>query len=116
MDMAAPLGMRTPFRAFVTNGTRRGTRLLGEFWQDIRVRGFGRILAARVSLAVSGAAHVLAGTLERSGRGNTWAWRAARGLHPCRRHLRRPHHALYPAAVPDRMDDVRRIVDDLGAR
>ena len=40
----------------------------GDYWaeirHDIRVRGFARTLAARAALAVSGAAHLLAGRNE----------------------------------------------------
>src|SRR5208282_2063683 len=57
----------------------------GDYWTeirlDIRVRGFARTLAARVSLAVSGASHLLAGRLERAGHRDTRPWRAAWRLH-----------------------------------
>ena len=45
----------------------------GDYWAeirlDVRVRGFARTLAARVSLAVSGAAHLLAGRWSGPGTG-----------------------------------------------
>jgi hypothetical protein len=57
----------------------------GDYWTeirlDIRVRGFARTLAARVSLAVSGASHLLA-SVERAGHrdaARVAAWRLNQG-------------------------------------
>jgi hypothetical protein len=87
-----------------------------EIRQDIRVRGFGRTLAARVCLAVSGTAHVLAARLERAGRGNTRIRRAAWGLHQATATFADRIMRYAPPQNPDRMNDARRIIDDLGAR
>jgi N12 class adenine-specific DNA methylase/SAM-dependent methyltransferase len=94
----------------------------GEYWaeirQDIRVRGFTRTLATRVSRAVSGTASLLASRLERAGHRDTPAWRAAWRLHQATATYadRIMRHALAPTEHPDRMNDVRRIIDELGRR
>ena len=77
----------------------------GDYWAeirlDVRVRGFARTLAARVSLAVSGAAHLLAGRLERAGHRDTRPWRAAWRLYQATIDLRRPGDELRTARQPD---------------
>ena len=76
----------------------------GEYWaeirQDIRVRGFVRTVAARASLAVSGAAHVLAGRLEKAGHKDTRIWRAASGLHRATATFADRVHEVHPATKP----------------
>ena len=76
----------------------------GDYWAeirlDIRVRGFARTLAARASLAVSGAAHLLAGRLERAGHRNTTAVEGRLAPAPGHRDLRPPGHELHPARQP----------------
>ena len=90
----------------------------GDYWAeirlDIRVRGFARTLAARASLAVSGAAHLLAGRLERAGHRNTRPWRAAWRLHQATATFAHRVMNYTPPASPARMDDARRIIGDLG--
>jgi len=90
----------------------------GDYWAeirlDIRVRGFARTLAARTSLAVSGAAHLLAGRLERAGHRNTRPWRAAWRLHQATATFAHRAMNYTPPASPARMDDARRIIGDLG--
>jgi len=90
----------------------------GDYWTeirlDIRVRGFARTLAARISLAVSGASHLLAGRLERAGHRNTRPWRAAWRLHQATATFADRVMNYTPLASPARMDDARRIIDDLG--
>ena len=90
----------------------------GDYWAeirlDIRVRGFARTLAARVSLAVSGASHLLAGRLERAGHRNTRPWRAAWRLHQATATFANRVMNYTPPGSPARMDDARRIIDDLG--
>ena len=90
----------------------------GDYWTeirlDIRVRGFARTLAARVSLAVSGASHLLAGRLERAGHRNTRPWRAAWRLHQAAATFANRMMNYTPPGSPARMDDARRIIDDLG--
>ena len=92
----------------------------GDYWaeirQDIRVRGFARTLAARVSLAVSGTAHVLATRLERAGYRNTRIWRAAWGLHRATANFADRIMNYVPPRSPGRMDEARRIISDLGVR
>ena len=90
----------------------------GDYWAeirlDIRVRGFARTLAARASLAVSGAAHLLACRLERAGHRNTRPWRAAWRLHQATATFADRVMNYTPPASPARMDDARRIIGDLG--
>ena len=90
----------------------------GDYWAeirlDIRVRGFARTLAARASLAVSGAAHLLAGRLERAGHRNTRPWRAAWRLHQATATFADRVMNYTPPASPARMDDAERIIGDLG--
>ena len=90
----------------------------GDYWAeirlDIRVRGFARTLAARVSLAVSGASHLLAGRLERAGHRDTRPWRAAWRLHQATATFASRMMNYTPPGGPARMDDARRIIDDLG--
>ena len=90
----------------------------GDYWAeirlDIRVRGFARTLAARVSLAVSGASHLLAGRLERAGHRDTRPWRAAWRLHQATATFANRVMNYTPPGSPARMDDARRIIDDLG--
>ena len=90
----------------------------GDYWAeirlDIRVRGFARTLAARVSLAVSGASHLLAGRLERAGHRDTRPWRAAWRLHQATATFASRVMNYAPPGSPARMDDARRIIDDLG--
>ena len=90
----------------------------GDYWAeirlDIRVRGFARTLAARASLAVSGAAHLLAGRLERAGHRNTRPWRAAWRLHQATATFADRVMNYTPPASPARMDDAQRIIGDLG--
>ena len=90
----------------------------GDYWTeirlDIRVRGFARTLAARVSLAVSGASHLLAGRLERAGHRDTRPWRAAWRLHQATATFANRIMNYTPPGSPARMDDARRIIDDLG--
>jgi len=85
----------------------------GDYWAeirlDIRVRGFARTLAARTALAVSGAAHILAGRLEHAGRA---AWR----LHQATATFASRVMRYTPPGSPDRMREARRIIDDLGQR
>ena len=92
----------------------------GDYWaeirQDIRVRGFARTLAARVSLAVSGTAHVLATRLERAGHRNTRTFRAAWGLHRATANFADRIMNYVPPRSPGRMDEARRIISDLGVR
>jgi hypothetical protein len=89
----------------------------GDYWaeirQDIRVRGFARTLVARVSLAVSGTAHVLATRLERAGHRNTRIWRAAWGLHQATATFADRIMNYAPPRSPGRMDEARRIISDL---
>ena len=90
----------------------------GDYWAeirlDIRVRGFARTLAARVSLAVSGAAHLLAGRLERAGHRDTRPWRAAWRLHQATATFASRVMNYTPPGSSARMDDARRIIGDLG--
>ena len=90
----------------------------GDYWAeirlDIRVRGFARTLAARVSLAVSGTAHLLAGRLERAGHRDTRPWRAAWHLHQAAATFANRAMNYTQSGSPARMDDARRIIDDLG--
>jgi len=90
----------------------------GDYWAeirlDIRVRGFARTLAARVSLAVSGAAHLLAGRLERAGHRDTRPWRAAWRLHQATATFASRVMNYAPPGSPARMDDACRIIGDLG--
>jgi hypothetical protein len=92
----------------------------GEYWaeirQDIRVRGFVRTVAARASLAVSGAAHILAGRLEKAGHKDTRIWRAAWGLHRATATFADRIMRYTPPRSPDRMSEVWHIIDDLGQR
>jgi hypothetical protein len=92
----------------------------GEYWseirRDIRVRGFVRTVAARASLAVSGAAHILAGRLEKSGHKDTRIWRAAWGLHRATATFADRVMRYTPPRSPDRMGEVRQIIDGLGQR
>jgi hypothetical protein len=92
----------------------------GDYWAeirlDIRVRGFARTLAARTALAVSGAAHVLAGRLERAGHRDSRTWRAAWRLHQATATFASRVMRYTPPAGPDRMREARRIIDDLGQR
>ena len=81
---------------------------------DIRVRGFARTLAARVSLTVSGAAHLLAGRLERAGHRDTRPWRAAWRLHQATATFASRVMNYTPPGSSARMDDARRIIGDLG--
>jgi hypothetical protein len=87
-----------------------------DYWADIRldvrVRGFARTLAARVSLAVSGAAHLLAGRLERAGHRDTRPWRAAWRLHQAT--MTFANRVMNYTGSRSRMDDARRLIDDLG--
>jgi len=92
----------------------------GDYWaeirQDIRVRGCIRTVAARASLAVSGAAHILAGRLERAGHKDTRIWRAAWGLHRATATFADRVMRYTPPRSPDRMGEVRHIINDLGQR
>ena len=88
----------------------------GDYWAeirlDVRVRGFARTLAARVSLAVSGAAHLLAG-VERAGHRDTRPWRAAWRLYQASSTFADRVMNYAPPGSRTRMDDARRIIDDL---
>ena len=90
----------------------------GDYWAeirlDVRVRGFARTLAARVSLAVSGTAHLLAGRLEHAGHRGTRPWRAAWRLHQATATFANRVMNYIPPGAPARMDEARRIIDDLG--
>ena len=90
----------------------------GDYWAeirlDIRARGFARTLAARVSLAVSGTAHLLAGRLERAGHRGTRPWRAAWRLHQATATFADRVMNYTPPGAPARMDEARQIIDDLG--
>ena len=90
----------------------------GDYWAeirlDIRARGFARTLAAQVSLAVSGTAHLLAGRLERAGHRGTRPWRAAWRLHQATATFADRVMNYTPPGVPARMDEARQIIDDLG--
>jgi N12 class adenine-specific DNA methylase len=92
----------------------------GDYWAeirlDIRVRGFARTLAARTALAVSGAAHVLAGRLEQAGHRDSRIWRAAWRLHQASTTFANRVMRYTPPGSPDRMREARRIIDDLGQR
>jgi N12 class adenine-specific DNA methylase len=94
----------------------------GDYWaeihNDIRVRGFARTLAARVSFAVSGAAYILAGGLQRAGRADTRAWRAAWGLHRATATFadRVMRYSPPPGQPSSRMTDVREIIGHLAGR
>jgi hypothetical protein len=92
----------------------------GDYWaeirQDIRVRGFARTLAARTALAVSGAAHILAGGLERAGHQDTRTWRAAWRLHQATTTFANRVMHYTPPGSPDRMRELRRIIDEPGQR
>jgi hypothetical protein len=92
----------------------------GDSWaeirQDIRVRGVVRTVTARVSRAVSGAAHILAGRLEKAGHQDTRIWRAAWGLHRATATFADRVMRYTPPGDPGRMGDVRHIIDDLGQR
>jgi len=92
----------------------------GDYWAeirlDIRVRGFARTLAARTALAVSGAAHLLAGRLERAGHRDSRIWRAAWRLHQATTTFANRVMRYTPPGSPDRMREARRIIDDLGQR
>ena len=92
----------------------------GDYWAeirlDIRVRGFARTLAARTALAVSGAAHVLAGRLERAGHRDSRIWRAAWRLHQATTTFANRVMRYTPPGSPDRMREARRIINDLGQR
>ena len=89
----------------------------GDYWAeirlDVRVRGFARTLAARVSLAVSGTAHLLAGLLERAGHRDTRPWRAAWRLYQASSTFADRVMNYAPPGSRTRMDDARRIIDDL---
>jgi N12 class adenine-specific DNA methylase/superfamily I DNA/RNA helicase len=93
---------------------------VGDYWAeirlDIRVRGFARTLAARTALAVSGAAHVLAGRLERAGHRDSRIWRAAWRLHQATTTFANRVMRYTPPGRPDGMREARRIIDDLGQR
>jgi len=93
---------------------------VGDYWAeirlDIRVRGFARTLAARTALAVSGAAHVLAGRLERAGHRDSRIWRAAWRLHQATTTFASRVMRYTPPGSPDRMREACRIIDDLGQR
>ena len=90
----------------------------GDYWAeirlDIRARGFARTLAARVSLAVSGTAHLLAGRLERAGHRGTRPWRAAWRLHQATATFGDRVMNYTPPGAPTRIDEARHIIDDLG--
>ena len=90
----------------------------GDYWAeirlDIRVRGFARTLAARTALAVSGAAHVLAGRLERAGHRDSRIWRTAWRLHQATTTFANRVMRYTPPGSPDRIREARRIIDDLG--
>ena len=90
----------------------------GDYWAeirlDVRVRGFARTLAARVSLVVSGAAHLLAGRLERAGHQDTRPWRAAWRLYQATTTFADRVMSYAPPGSRTRMDDARHIIDDLG--
>lgn len=92
----------------------------GAYWaelrQDVRVRGFVRTLAARVSLAVSGTAGLLASRLELAGKHDTRAWQAASALHRATSTFadRIMRYTSSSPSPPDRMNDVRNIIDELG--
>ena len=92
----------------------------GDYWAeirlDIRVRGFARTLAARTSLAVSG-------DRPPPSTGNGWSvpghrdtrpWRAAWRLHQATATFAERVMNYTPPGSPDRMDEARRIIDDLG--
>ena len=85
-----------------------------EIRRDIRVRGFARTLAVRVSLAISGTARLLAGRLERAGHRGTRPWRAAWRLHQATATFAGRVMNDTPPGAPARMDEARRIIDDLG--
>jgi hypothetical protein len=85
-----------------------------EIRRDIRVRGFARTLAARVSLTVSGTSHLLAGRLERAGHRGTRPWRAAWRLHQATATFAGQVMNDTPPGAPARMDEARRIINDLG--
>jgi thymidylate synthase len=85
-----------------------------EIRRDIRVQGFARTLAVRVSLTVSGTAHLLAGRLERAGHRGTRPWRAAWRLHQATAAFAGRVMNDTPPGAPARMDEARRIIDDLG--
>ena len=82
--------------------------------RQVQVLTRTRDLAARVSLAVSGASHLLAGRLERAGHRNTRPWRAAWRLHQAAAVFANRVMNYTPPGSPARMDDARRIIDDLG--
>jgi hypothetical protein len=92
----------------------------GDYWAeirlDIRVRGFARTLAARTALAVSGAAHILAGRLEHAGHRDSRIWQAAWRLHQATATFASQVMRYTPPGSPDRMREARRIIDDLGQR
>ena len=92
----------------------------GEYWaeirQDVRVRGFVRTVTARTSLAVSGAAHLLAGRLDQAGHKDTRLWQAAWGLQQATATFADRVMKYTPPRTPDRMDEVRHIINDLAQR
>ena len=85
-----------------------------EIRHDIRVRGFARTLAVRVSLTVSGTARLLTGRLERAGHRGTRPWRAAWRLHQAAAAFAGRIMNDTPPGGPARMDEARRIINDLG--
>ena len=85
-----------------------------EIRHDIRVRGFARTLAVRVSLTVSGTARLLTGRLERAGHRGTRPWRAAWRLHQATAAFAGRIMNDTPPGAPARMDEARRIINDLG--
>jgi hypothetical protein len=87
-----------------------GASCWAEIRQDIQVRGLARTLTARASLAVSGAAYLLAAKLERSGQKDSRAWRAARELH---RSATGTADRVMRYLPQDRMNDVQHIIDGL---
>lgn len=92
----------------------------GDYWaevrRDTRFHGFARTLAARAALTISGAANAFAGRLERAGRQDSRAWRAARGFHQVTAAFASRVMQYTPPGSTHRMRDARRIIDELGQR
>lgn len=102
----------TAARALTMAIRETATDYWAEVSQDIRVRGFARTVATRVTAAIAGGAGALASRLENSGRAQSRAWRAAHELSQASAGLSKGL-MTHPPADGARMRDVERIVADL---
>jgi hypothetical protein len=117
----------TPEWQRITRISRAGGELIsairdaaGECWaeirQDTRVRGFTRTVAARVCLAISGTARLLADGLAQAGYRNTRVWQAASALQSATRTFASTIIRYPPPGAPERINDTQRIIDSLHGR